>query len=374
MKKALISAAAVAALMGAGAAQAQVSAYGLFDISAGKSVLGDALGNDVGLHSGGDGGASEGNSTTRFGIKGSADAGSGIKANFNYQAGIDGSGATNGGTTLFNRQAWGGLSGSFGEFRFGKQDSVPFQTFIGLDYNGASNGVSAAVNSSLASNFGGIQGGMILPRQSNSLQYISPNLNGLTVQVGYVKAGSQDYVDGHTYDADAGDDKDDSTTWTGADDKDNKAVASLGVTFVAGPVTLAAAYQGSSVKDDDKATKDFDETSAYTGFGAQYDFGAFKVKADYQKWDTMNQINLGAVTTVAGWTVGAQYSISNDKSQLKVADDVKGTGVELFVNKEVLKNVYGYAEYGTAKVDEGKAFGGTEDSAAGFAVGMILVF
>lgn len=377
MKKALISAAAATALLGAaGVAQAQVTAYGLFDISAGKSVAGDALGNDVGLNSGGNGGASEGNSTTRFGLKGSSDVGSGIKANFNYQAGIDGSGATNGGTTLFNRQAWAGLSGGFGEFRFGKQDSVPFQTFIGLDFNGASNGVSSAFNTSYGSNSSGIWGSVISARQSNSLQYMSPSLGGLTVQAGYVKAGSQDYVDGKTFDADdATNDEDDKSTWTGADDKDNKGVASLGLTYVVGPVTLAAAYQGSGVKDDNKGTDDFDETAAYAGFGAQYDFGAFKLKADYHKLDTINQVNFGAVTTVAGWSVGALYSINTDKSRTVVATkDVKTTGYEVFVNKEVLKNVYGYAEFGSATADEGVLFESKEDSAAGFAVGMILVF
>ncbi|MGJ4748497.1 porin, partial [Leptospira sp. SA-E8] len=127
--------------------------------------------------------------------------------------------------------------------------------------------------------------------------------------------------------------------------------------------------------DNDKATKDFDETAAYAGFGAQYDFGSFKVKADYQKLDTINQVNLGAVTTLAGWSVGAQYSINTDKSRtVEATKDVKATGYELFVNKEVLKNVYGYAEYGTTAVDEGKVYGSSEDSAAGFAVGLILVF
>lgn len=383
MKKALISAAAAAALLGAaGVAQAQVTAYGLFDISAGKSVYGDANGNDVGLNSGGNGGASEGNSTTRFGLKGSSDVGSGIKANFNYQAGIDGSGATNGGTTLFNRQAWAGLSGGFGEFRFGKQDSVPFQTFIGLDFNGASNGVSSAFNTSYGSNSSGIWGSVISARQSNSLQYISPSLGGLTVQAGYVKRGSQDYVDGESKKYDFVDDDDDETTapvWqqttSTTDDKDNKGVASLGLTYVVGPVTLAAAYQGSGVKDDIKGTDDFDETAAYVGFGAQYDFGAFKLKADYQKLDTINQVNFGAVTTVAGWSVGAQYSVNTDKSRTVVTTkDVKTTGYEVFVNKEVLKNVYGYAEFGSAKTDEGVLFDSAEDSASGFALGMILVF
>ncbi|MFO6418738.1 porin [Hylemonella sp. W303a] len=354
MKKALISAAAAAALLGAaGVAQAQVTAYGLFDISAGKSVLGDATDNDVALHSGADGGASEGNSTSRFGIKGSVDVGSGYKANFNYQAGIDGSGTTNGKTNssdnlqLFARQAWGGLSGGFGEVRFGRQDSVPFQTFIGLDYNGASNGVSAAY-------FAGSEW-LQLSRQSNSLQYISPAMGGLTFQAGYtMNSAETDY---------------DASTDTGKDKSD---VLSAGATYVTGPLTLVAAFQGQEAKDDDKSTGDFDETAPYMGFGAQYDFGSFKLKADYHKVDTRSSINTGVVTTVAGWSVGAQYSIGTDGSS---GDDVKTTAYELFVNKEVLKNVYGYAEIGGAKTDDDTLwFGGDSDSATGFAVGMILVF
>lgn len=333
MKKALISAAAAAALLGAGVAQAQVTAYGLFDISVGKSVLGDATGNDVGLHAGGDGGASEGNSTTRFGLKGSTDVGSGIKANFNYQAGIDGAGATNGGTTLFNRQAWAGLSGGFGEFRFGKQDSVPFQTFIGLDYNGASNGTSSAFNAIYFASED-VLGSWLQSRQSNSLQYISPSLGGLTVQLGLKMQGEEDY--------------DDATT------SDNPNVASAGLTFVTGGLTLAAAYQGSNDDGGDD----------YAGFGAQYDFGAFKLKADAHSQGDFSSANVGAVTTVAGWSLGAQVgTATNDVT------DVKVTAYEIFTSKEVLKNTYGYAEIGSAKSDESGA-----ETATGFAVGLILVF
>ncbi|MDF3823256.1 porin, partial [Leptospira sp. 96542] len=288
-----------------------------------------------------------------------------------YQAGITGNGNTNGKVAandgsaagssslqLFNRQAWGGLSGSFGEVRFGLQDSVPFQTFVNLDYNGASNGVSAAVYTGA--------GLWASSRQGHSLQYISPSLGGLTVQVGYVMGGSQDYADGASFKD--GDDPDDRTTWTGADDKDTKNVASAGLTYVIGSATLAAAYQGSG-KDDDAGTSDFDESAAYFGFGAQYDFGTFKVKADYQKQDTKSGVNLGAVTTVAGWSVGAQYSVGTDESKTVYSDNVKTSGYELFVNKEVLKNVYGYAEIGSGKTDQDGA-----ETNTGFAVGMILVF
>ena len=142
MKKALIPAAL--ALGFVGTAQAQLSLYGLIDASYGKSLLSDVFLRDkADFHSGGDNGSSEGNSTTRVGIKGAIDVGSGVKANFRFETGgIDSDGEVNGGGSFFNRQAWFGLSGSFGEVRLGRQDSVSFQTMIDFDFNGASNGVS----------------------------------------------------------------------------------------------------------------------------------------------------------------------------------------------------------------------------------------
>lgn len=132
---------------------------------------------DAGFHSGGDGGSGEGNSATRVGIKGSTDFGSGIKANFKFETGGIGSdGVVNKGGTFFNRQAYFGFSGGFGEVRLGRQDSVPFQTFIDYDFNGASNGVSAA-------GFSGA-GLWASGRQSGSLQYFAPVMGGLKVQLG----------------------------------------------------------------------------------------------------------------------------------------------------------------------------------------------
>ncbi|HET9822364.1 MAG TPA: porin, partial [Burkholderiaceae bacterium] len=85
MKKTLLTAAALLAM--AGAAQAQVSIYGLIDVSYGKGLYSDIAGRKAEFHSGGDNGSSEGNSTTRVGIKGTYDIGAGTKANFKFETG-----------------------------------------------------------------------------------------------------------------------------------------------------------------------------------------------------------------------------------------------------------------------------------------------
>ncbi|ASM78117.1 hypothetical protein VITFI_CDS2339 [Vitreoscilla filiformis] len=82
MKKALIPAALLLSL--AGAAHAELALYGLIDLSYGKNgYVGDQKAD---FHSGGDDGSSQGNSTSRFGLKGSTDIGSGLKANFRLES------------------------------------------------------------------------------------------------------------------------------------------------------------------------------------------------------------------------------------------------------------------------------------------------
>lgn len=106
MKKTLIALAAVA-VSGAAMAQSSVNLYGVADL-----VLHKDKGVSAKMTSGGV-------STSRWGIKGSEDLGGGLKANFNFEQGLDlttGSLKGNG----FDRQAWLGLSGGFGEVKLGK--------------------------------------------------------------------------------------------------------------------------------------------------------------------------------------------------------------------------------------------------------------
>ena len=76
---------------------------------------------------------------------------------------------------------WAGLSSAYGEVRLGRQDSVAWQTMNEFDFNGASNSASALGNSLVAP--------WLPPRQSRSLQYISPDFSGFKAQVGFTPEG-----------------------------------------------------------------------------------------------------------------------------------------------------------------------------------------
>ena len=335
MRKALIPAAAL--LAASGMAQAQVSVYGLVDASYGKSLFTSVFTNEkADFHSGGDNGNSEGNSTTRIGLKGSTDLGSGIKANFRFESnGITSDGDVNNPT--LGRQAWLGFSGSFGEVRLGRQDSVSFQTMIDYDFNGASNGVSALGYSFV---------GPWLPgRQSRSLQYISPNFGGVTAQVGFVPEGNR-----------------------GAPGNAAKNVFSLGVKYTGGPISGAVSAQ----------TKDLENSKGFWSLGGSYDLGVVKLSAGYAdggkfaEGGTGKGPSLGVVAPVQGFNIGAHVGRNTD-------DNMKITSVELFVNREIFKNTIAYAEFGDWKSDATGAASlrtvtGAKDKGRGAAVGVIYVF
>jgi predicted porin len=327
MKKVLaFSALTLAAL----SANAQLSIYGLLDGSFGKNISDSQANLKADFHSGGDDGSSQGNSTSRIGFKGAYDIGSGTKANFKLETGgIQSDGKVNADGTFFNRQAWFGMSGSWGEVRFGRQDSVPFQVMSGYDQNGASNGVTAWGVSTVS------PWGSFLGRQSKAINYISPSFGGITAQLGLVTKGNSQVV--------------------GAKD-----VFSLGVTYAGGPLSVSVAAQ----------TKETSATDDFFAVAGSYDLGMVKITGGYTDAgnDGVNDhkgVSLGVSTKLAGATLGVQYA--------KNTKGLKEEGIELFVNKEVFKNTYAYAEVGQGKrlapnANTGKTKG------TGYAAGMIFVF
>jgi predicted porin len=321
MKKLILASALISAF---GVAHADATVYGLVDVSYGKSIADNIGGKKADFHSGGDcdvnGCSDEGNSATRIGVKGSADVGKGLKANYKFETGgITSDGEVNPGSTkFFNRAAWFGLSGGFGEVRLGRQDSVPFQTMIDFDFNGAANIASAYGASGVAAWGPG--------RQSRSLQYISNEMGGLKVQVGFVPTGNV------------------------AGDKSN---VSAGVTYTLAKLVVAATVE----------TKRTDTGKNFTAVAARYDLGVVKVAATYANAGTKASKGLGFGVTATvgdGINVGAQLGRNQDKT----------TAIELFVNKEVLKNTYAYFDFGNAK---NKSVSPSV-SGTGFALGAIYVF
>lgn len=290
-----------AVLLLAGAANAQVSVYGLVDLSYGKNELVTGKGSKADFHSGGDDSGAQGNSVTRLGVKASTEVAPGIQANVKFEtAGIASDGSI-GAKPLFDRQAWAGLSGSFGEVRLGKQDSVVFQTQAGFDFNGAANAASAFGNSGVAAWLPG--------RQDRSLQYISPSFDGLKVQAGFQPEGNV----------------------VGA-----KTTYSIGATYTVGALSLGAAAE----------TKRTTTGTNFASLAASYDLGVAKAMVSYADGGKLTSsgsgkgVGVGIVAPVAGYNIGLNYGRNSD---------TKNKAVEVFVNREVFKNTVVYLDLGRVK-------------------------
>lgn len=300
MVKKLIPAAVILAF--AGAAQAQMTIYGLIDAGIANQLTATKANLDF-----------NGNSTTRLGFKGTTDLGSGVKGNFQLEGGIDIDGNSTR-DTLFGRQAWVGASGEFGEFRVGRQDSVPFQAMIGFDFNGGANVASA---STVGANLGLLQSG----RGDRSVQYIAPEvIPGLKVQAGYqgvVRDGA-----GVSVVANA------------------KATAALALTYTLGSLSVAATAE----------SKPFTDASTVSAVAASYDLGPAKVAVSYSGTKLLRTVDaggavsyargkgvmIGVVAPISGFNVGLQYAKNTD---------TKKPGLEFFVNRQILKNTYAYADF-----------------------------
>jgi predicted porin len=102
-------------------AQTNVVVYGIVDTSIRYVSSDNAAGNsNIRM----DNGAI---SNSRFGFKGTEDLGDGLKAIFRLEAGFNpDTGTTSDGTRLFNRHAYVGLSGAYGQLTLGRQQTPLF--------------------------------------------------------------------------------------------------------------------------------------------------------------------------------------------------------------------------------------------------------
>ena len=185
MKKITLAAAGVLSLVAAPVmAQSSVTLYGIVDAAV-SYTTNQAAGNVTRLDAGQ-------LATSRWGIRGSEDLGSGMKAFFNLEstlindtgaAGLGFGGGTAAGTStsLFDRAAIVGLSGDFGSVSAGRQnilgvDSIGLADPIGLAHPGTGNpnvAFSALNQGNIYNSFGTNGGGAAL-RQNNSIRYLTP--------------------------------------------------------------------------------------------------------------------------------------------------------------------------------------------------------
>jgi len=166
MRKKLLFVALVAAgcLCRISHAQSSVTLYGVID-------------NGIEYQNGGKGTAvravSSGLYATVYGFKGSENLGDGNSINFHLEQGFSGvTGAQSDATAAFNRLAWIGAAGAFGEFRLGRQKKPQYQLLNDeMDPTGIKSIASPIINFTSVS-----------VRASNAISYFTPTVNGLIAQ------------------------------------------------------------------------------------------------------------------------------------------------------------------------------------------------
>ena len=190
MKTPLLAALALGLLAGAGTASAQsgVSLWGIADAWVGQMdhKAGAMPNGRVSVVESGGGQAS------RWGVRGSEDLGGGWKASFALEQGIS---IANGTITKvsasdigFNRAAWVGLSGPYGELRLGRMltayDALRGSTNHLYDSSGfASTGQVWSAGSTEANGLEAVSGSDYLARGNNTVMLITPVLAGFSGSV-----------------------------------------------------------------------------------------------------------------------------------------------------------------------------------------------
>lgn len=167
MKKLVITLAVLGASAGAAQAQSSVTIYGALDSYVESGNNGQTAMTRV---------QSGGATPSRIGFKGAEDLGSGLKAIFSLETGINlDDGSTAQGGLLFGRQAYVGLSGNFGSITAGRQYTPFFMTNL-LYTMGGGMGWGNAANYFLEPP---------AARANNSVQYASPSMGGVVVKAMY---------------------------------------------------------------------------------------------------------------------------------------------------------------------------------------------
>ena len=282
MKKSLIALAVLGAVAGAAQAQSAVTLYGVVDL-----VLHKDKGVSAALTSGGVSGS-------RWGVKGSEDLGGGLKANFLLEQGFDASTGTTAAGVLFGRQAYVGLSGGFGEVKFGN---------VYTAYDDISGATNPVFDSVLApTNVWASTGYVSNPK--NNMYFATPTMGGVSAAL------STNLKEGGT---------DQSTAFN--------------VQYNGGPV-----YAGLGYQKDTTAAGD----TKFTRLNGSYDLGAAKILAGYGNVKAgsakTTDLSIGAdVPLSSALTLSAGYA----SSKADGAERATGLGVGVAYSLSKRTTVYG---------------------------------
>lgn len=338
MKKSLVAFAVLGSVAGMAHAQSSLQLYGIVDLWAGSvkangsffstdEKAAPAVGSKAMTKL--DAGGVSGN---RWGMKGTEDLGGGLKANFNLEAGF--SSDTGTGAGGFDRMAWLGLSGGFGEVQFGNTYSA-YDDINGAAFTSFDSALSAEAFTFASTGY--------TARPKNNFKYISPSFGGFSGAVSY----SLD-----------------------EDPAFKKHISSVQGQYSSGPLMVGVAHQ-----IDANATGGFDPY--ITRVNASYDLGvatllvnyghARQTQADKTKAKT-NEFSLGANVPMGALTLSGGVAISKDNA---VAGSEKRTGFSLAGSYSLSKRT---SVYGGLNVAEGKTNGAKTSEASLYAIGVRHAF
>ena len=355
MNKKLIAAAIAAAVAAPVASAADTTLYGKAHVS--------IQSNDNGANDN----YTVNSNASRIGIKGSEDLGDGLKAIFKYEMGYD---ISDGGSKgpISARNAYVGLSGSWGTFLAGRHDTPAKVAFYALGTDFLDDSVidmnKIAGSSKFTSTFTEV-------RADNAIAYISPNMAGFTVAAAVVPgeggSSANGLADAHSLAA----------IYSGGGLK-----ASVGYEVI-GVAILRSAFSGAPW------TPDYHQKTWQAG--ASYTFGDFTIGANYEK--DSNYVGAKGVNRTA-WAVagkanfGNNYLVvnygNNDRDQSESASDPleggnftameNADGYGIAVGHKFSKRTQVYAAYHVTDYTGKRSNGTSFEDEASFALGMIHTF
>jgi predicted porin len=336
MKKTLIALAAVAATSAA-FAQSSVTLYGVADAGIGRDSAGTAgaVTQDTQFKSS----SSVNNGTSRFGLRGTEDLGGGLKAGFNFEAGLslaDGSVNQSGGQ-FFSRAANMNLSGGFGQILLGRSLNPSFFAAAAWELTGTAN--YSVVTRQFSQAGADVLGGT---RNSNQIAYTTPSFGGVTATLATILKGN-DALPSPAQAVPATP----ANTLAIAQTAGDQSKIDLNVIYRGGPLVVALGYNklGSTPAGaPDTLSK------ANIHVGANYNFGGFKLA--------------GAIIDPAGpskgFSLGGTVPVGPVSLTIDMARDTnfKDTDVLLEAKYALSKRTFAYA----AVLRDGKATGRDADA------------
>ncbi len=289
MKKTLLAAALLAGFAGAASAQSSVTLYGVldggvryqnFNLSAGPFSKVDISTSSIAVVSGTQ-------STSRFGVRGVEDLGSGNQAIWNLEGQVNVNDGSAGSYSQWQRTSIVGLrNDAWGQVDIGRQLNLAFK-FAGLPIDSAF-GVNAPII-----NISGVMG-VTAVRQSNMLMYQSPSMSGFKVGAQYsfntgLTTGKQ---------AANGGSAPDTATGSSFDTGNNMRNISGAVSYTNGGIYVAGVYDQFTPASNTVAGQNGTNVTSWIIAGA-YDAKVVKVGAAY------NQVRGGLINGAATSSVSS---------------------------------------------------------------------